>query len=151
LRRDQLPDLPVVDGANLRSIITSALRVVHDQRLESEVSARLEDSLSIDALWTYPLAPVHGDLGLEHIIVDNGGEVSGIIDWSDVRMDDRAVDLAGIAKTAGLETAMMVASRLDENVRDDSWFVKRVALRADWAQLLAIVHQMRGLNLGSSR
>lgn len=36
---------------------------------------------------------VHGDLGPEHVLVD-GGRLSGVIDWGDVRLMDPAIDLA---------------------------------------------------------
>lgn len=37
---------------------------------------------------------VHGDLYAAHLICDESGEFSGVIDWGDVHLGDRAVDLS---------------------------------------------------------
>jgi len=37
---------------------------------------------------------VHGDLHMRHVLLDEGGEVSGIIDWGDVALGDPAIDLS---------------------------------------------------------
>ena len=44
---------------------------------------------------TFSFAPVfiHGDLGPEHLLVD-GSRLSGVIDWSDARIGDPAIDFA---------------------------------------------------------
>jgi aminoglycoside phosphotransferase (APT) family kinase protein len=44
-----------------------------------------------------PAAPpvlVHGDLHVRHLLLDDAGEASGVIDWGDVCLGDPAVDLA---------------------------------------------------------
>ncbi|WP_432849039.1 phosphotransferase [Amycolatopsis sp. CA-161197] len=48
----------------------------------------------LDEIRAFPVdAVVHADLGPEHVLVDKG-QVSGVIDWSDLCVDDRARDLA---------------------------------------------------------
>ncbi len=37
---------------------------------------------------------VHGDLYARHLLVDGEGHLTGVIDWGDVHLGDRAVDLA---------------------------------------------------------
>lgn len=37
---------------------------------------------------------VHGDLHVRNVLVDEGGGLSGVIDWGDVHLGDAAVDLA---------------------------------------------------------
>lgn len=37
---------------------------------------------------------VHGDLYGRHLLVDDAGEIGGVIDWGDVHVGDRAVDLS---------------------------------------------------------
>ena len=44
------------------------------------------------AEWTPVL--VHADLDTRHILVDDGGQITGIIDWGDVHVGHRAIDLA---------------------------------------------------------
>jgi aminoglycoside phosphotransferase (APT) family kinase protein len=47
-----------------------------------------------DALWRLAPCLVHGDLGLQHVLVDERGDLSGVIDWSDVEVGDPAWDFA---------------------------------------------------------
>ncbi|MGW4482623.1 aminoglycoside phosphotransferase family protein [Amycolatopsis sp. NPDC004368] len=48
----------------------------------------------LDEVRGFPVdAVVHADLGPEHVLV-NEDQISGVIDWSDVCLDDRARDLA---------------------------------------------------------
>jgi len=37
---------------------------------------------------------VHGDLHVRHLLVDEGGALTGVIDWGDVCRADRAADLS---------------------------------------------------------
>lgn len=37
---------------------------------------------------------VHGDLGGRHLLMDDAGRVTGVIDWGDVHLGDPAVDLS---------------------------------------------------------
>jgi aminoglycoside phosphotransferase (APT) family kinase protein len=41
-----------------------------------------------------PLAIVHGDLYARHVLIDDDGALSGVIDWGDVHLGDPAIDLA---------------------------------------------------------
>ncbi len=40
-----------------------------------------------------PVAVVHGDLHFRHLLVDDAGALSGVIDWGDLNSGDPAVDL----------------------------------------------------------
>jgi aminoglycoside phosphotransferase (APT) family kinase protein len=80
------------------------------------------------------LAMTHADLGPEHILVVDD-HVTGIIDWSDARVGDPALDLAwslhgapaGMAE--GVATAYVVTPDLRDRARD--WY-----LLAPWHQAL---------------
>jgi len=41
-----------------------------------------------------PAVVVHGDLYARHLLVDDAGALAGIIDWGDIHLGDRALDLA---------------------------------------------------------
>jgi aminoglycoside phosphotransferase (APT) family kinase protein len=45
-----------------------------------------------------PLEPVftHGDLQCEHVLVDDDGEITGVIDWGDAGLGDRTYDVASL-------------------------------------------------------
>jgi macrolide phosphotransferase len=51
--------------------------------------------------WPEATVPVHGDLYAGHAMVDPEGRVTGIIDWTEARIGDPAVDLAGHIKAFG--------------------------------------------------
>jgi aminoglycoside phosphotransferase (APT) family kinase protein len=59
-------------------------------RLERDWSAFVDD----DVLWRLAPCLVHADLGLEHILVDDHGDLAGVIDWSDAAVGDPAWDFA---------------------------------------------------------
>ncbi|WP_102125907.1 phosphotransferase [Deinococcus planocerae] len=44
---------------------------------------------------------IHGDLAAEHVLLDEGGNVTGVIDWSDAALGDPARDLSGLLHWGG--------------------------------------------------
>jgi aminoglycoside phosphotransferase (APT) family kinase protein len=70
---------------------------------------------------------VHGDLGPEHVLVRDG-RVAGVIDWSDARVGDPALDFAwclhGTSKAAA--DAIAQSYRLDSATRERSLFYRRL-------------------------
>ncbi len=73
-----------------------------EQRLRALANAgHLDDPEPLIALLHAPLASagvrrriVHGDLYARHVLVDDTGTLTGIIDWGDVHFGDPALDLA---------------------------------------------------------
>jgi hypothetical protein len=69
--------------------------------LDSEIDHRCGRFLN-DPTWSPGDTPgpdrlIHANLTAEHILLDPGsGDITGIIDWSDMRIDDIAFDLAGL-------------------------------------------------------
>ena len=61
---------------------------VHAQRRE-----RWQRWLADDASWPDFCVPVHGDLYVGHVLVDATERVSAMIDWSECRVDDPAIDM----------------------------------------------------------
>ena len=59
-------------------------------RVEHDWSTFVDD----DHHWRLAPCLVHADLGLEHILVDERGDLAGVIDWSDVEVGDPAWDFA---------------------------------------------------------
>jgi aminoglycoside 2''-phosphotransferase len=47
-----------------------------------------------DAIWRLAPCLVHADLGLEHVLVDERGDLTGVLDWSRVEVGDPAWDFA---------------------------------------------------------
>jgi aminoglycoside phosphotransferase (APT) family kinase protein len=70
---------------------------------------------------------LHADFGPEHVLCRDGGVV-GVIDWSDVRVGDAALDLAWCLNGTPPEVADAVARtyRADDAVRERSHFYHRL-------------------------
>lgn len=62
---------------------------VHEKRLE-----RWQRWLDDDSSWPDFTVVVHGDLYVGHVLVDKAERVTGMIDWSESRVDDPTIDMA---------------------------------------------------------
>jgi aminoglycoside phosphotransferase (APT) family kinase protein len=83
-------------------------RLVRDGHCEPDpaVEALLAEGDRIGP-YTGPVSIAHGDLHIRHLLVDENGHAAGVIDWGDLCVADRSVDLslayggfAGPARTA---------------------------------------------------
>jgi aminoglycoside phosphotransferase (APT) family kinase protein len=77
---------------------------------------------------------LHADLGPEHVLCRNG-RVVGVIDWSDARVGDAALDFAWCLNGTPSETADAVARTygVDADVRERSLFYHRLG---PWYEVL---------------
>ena len=69
--------------------------------IDPDEAASLTRYLGAPAAARYVPSLVHGDLAAEHVLLDADGTVSGVIDWSDAMIGDRALDLAGLLHWGG--------------------------------------------------
>lgn len=60
--------------------------------------------LSDDSYWPPVTVVVHGDLYVGHVMVQPDGRVVGMIDWTEARLGDPAIDLIGHIKGFGPES-----------------------------------------------
>ncbi|HEY8601141.1 MAG TPA: phosphotransferase [Thermomicrobiales bacterium] len=81
-----------------------------------------------------PIALLHHDLALEHLlVVPEGARLTGVIDWGDIALGDPALDFVGIAgacSVATLDTLLTAYGPVDEG------FQRRIA----WYGWLAPFH-----------
>ena len=75
----------------------------------------------------------HNDLGDEHLIVDDGGRLVGVIDWSDAVLGDPARDLALVL----LDLGPAAAARIVRRIGTGSGVDPDLAERARWWGLRA--------------
>ena len=61
-----------------------------DTALVLRIAEELAQTPSSDA----PLCWVHGDLYARHLLLDDHKKLCGVIDWGDVHLGDRALDLS---------------------------------------------------------
>lgn len=107
-------------------LLTTLERLLHRvvPMLPEDLRAKGADLLRYVALPT-PTTLVHGDLGPHHVLYD-GGRITGVIDWSDARVGDPALDLAWVLYGTSEEFAESLATTYgatdDELVRALAWY-----------------------------
>ena len=79
----------------------------------------------------------HNDLGIEHVMVDASGTATGVIDWTDAALVDRAYDFGLLYRDLGPDalTAALAAYPLtdDQDVAERARFYARCSLFEDLA------------------
>jgi aminoglycoside phosphotransferase (APT) family kinase protein len=76
----------------------------------------------------HPLVFSHNDLGIEHVLVDESGTVTGIIDWSDAALVDPACDYALLFRDLGPAALDVVSAAAAKNA--DPALLERVTFFA---------------------
>jgi aminoglycoside phosphotransferase (APT) family kinase protein len=56
--------------------------------------AMLRAFLDDDALWSFAPCLTHNDLGPEHVLVGDGGDLIGVLDWEETAVGDPVADFA---------------------------------------------------------
>jgi len=109
--------------------------------LESDERRRAEEMFArqLGAPPDYAIGLVHGDLGPEHILCSDEG-VSGVIDWTDARVGDPALDFAWLLHALGtafgdalLEAYVYAGGSVDPLFRDRALYFHRLG---PWHEVL---------------
>ncbi|MEV5536341.1 aminoglycoside phosphotransferase family protein [Saccharopolyspora shandongensis] len=92
----------------VREAVAAADRLAAQDRLREEC-----DPHRLDLPVGVPQARVllHADLKGEHLLVDESGAISGVLDWTDAEIGDPATDVAGLAISVGAPAAVRIAER----------------------------------------
>lgn len=77
--------------------------------------ARWQRWLEDDAAWPTALALVHGDLHPGHMLVDDGGRLIGILDWTEAKVTDPSVDFAMVHGCFGAEATAELVRRFERS------------------------------------
>ncbi len=98
-----------------------------EERLQSKCTGIFEDFLERDDYFTFEPVVIHGDLAPDaHILWDPETEdITGIVDWGDMRIGDPALDFTGIISDCGPDFALMVYSHY--GFCNDPTFMDRAA------------------------
>jgi GTPase len=122
-----LAALQSIDPALVRNAGIPRRTMARTRQHEAEVMARARDHLSpSDALWDRwqrwladddlwreegALALVHGDLHPGHLLLDDSGRLIGVLDWTEAKYTDAAMDLAMFHGCFGQEALVDLLSR----------------------------------------
>jgi aminoglycoside phosphotransferase (APT) family kinase protein len=108
------------------------------KHLSAEQERRVHRFLDEPAPPTRTLAVAqHNDLGAEHILVDDQGELSGIIDWTDAALTDPARDIGSIYRDFGPDAAAFVGEALNGPLTEDEARRVRFHARCRWLEDVA--------------
>jgi aminoglycoside phosphotransferase (APT) family kinase protein len=103
--------VPEPAWAAAQAAFAAALRARVFPLLSTDERSRAERMLEgfLALGFEFRSALVHGDLGAEHVLVDEAGELA-VIDWSDARIGDPALDFAWLLHGLGREFADALAA-----------------------------------------
>jgi macrolide phosphotransferase len=112
----------------------------------------LRVGLADDGLWEFTAVPTHGDLMPKHVLVaDDRPRLTGLLDWTDARYDDPAIDLAGVHQFLGEAACASLCEAYLGQTDPGKRFNDRVRFRAAWAYVLeAYATPMPGCQKSSS-
>jgi macrolide phosphotransferase len=117
---------------------------VHEKRL-----VRWKRWLDDDSSWPDFSVVVHGDLYVGHVLVDGSERVTGVIDWSECRVDDPSIDMSShlmVFGEAGLSKFLAAYERAGGRV----W--PRVAHHvAERLALAPVAYALFGLESGNEQ
>ncbi|MDC0674979.1 macrolide 2'-phosphotransferase [Nannocystis radixulma] len=87
--------VPVSTSAAMRARLAEAMAATREVLQPSvRVWARWQRWLHSDALWPAHTALAHGDLHPGHMLLAADARLIGVLDWTEARVDDPALDLA---------------------------------------------------------
>ena len=79
-------------------------RVRRELGIHAALDQRLQAWLKNDALWPNHSVFTHGDLYAGHILVDENAHPTAVIDWTEARYSDPAIDFVGHLNVFGMES-----------------------------------------------
>ena len=110
----------MIEGARTEAL--AGLDLVRQEAPDAPLDrwgAYIEAGLNEAVMRAWTPRVVHNDLAAEHVLCDPiAGAVTGVIDWSDVAIGDRAADFAGMYHWGGEDLTAAVLSHYGERVDD---------------------------------
>lgn len=96
-----------------RRAAESARRLATRGEIHDDLVVRLPQLTEVAPCTRPARVLTHGDLKGEHILVDENGAVSDVLDWTDAEIGDPATDIAGLAIAVGAAAATRSARAAD--------------------------------------
>ena len=123
---------------NVRARLAELDRVVESRKIKQPLLQRWFDALEDANLFRYQPTVVHGNLKVDSVLTE-GGQVVGIVDWSALRVDDPAYDVAFAFELANADDSYSVLLQYEALGKADSNIRQRTVLYAElvWVRYLA--------------
>ncbi|MEX2211812.1 MAG: phosphotransferase [Gaiellaceae bacterium] len=93
--------------------------------LGPDAEALVEEFLGDGANFAFEPALIHADLGPEHLLAE-GDELTGVIDWGDVRIGDPALDFAWLLQQPFADAVLGAYGDHDRGLRSRASFYHRL-------------------------
>lgn len=114
------------------------------EEIERKVRNLWESFLNSEVYFRFNPVFIHGDLGVEHILIDPvSGRLAGVIDWGDACIGDPALDFTGLLVSCGADFVAQVMESYTKPV--DASFWERMAFYRD---ILPFHQMLYGRNIG---
>ena len=90
IRAKEVREAVAIELESFRARVLPLLEPQEARRFDARFTAFLAD----DELWRFAPCLLHGDIGPEHVLVSDDGDLVGVLDWEDLSVGDPAGDFA---------------------------------------------------------
>jgi aminoglycoside 2''-phosphotransferase len=90
IRAKEVREADAVELDVFRARVLPLLEPAETRRFDARFTAYLAD----DDLWRFAPCLLHGDIGPEHVLVSEDGDLVGVLDWEDLAVGDPVGDFA---------------------------------------------------------
>jgi len=90
IRAKEVREAAAVELESFRARVLQLLEPQEARRFDARFTTFLAD----DELWRFAPCLLHGDIGPEHVLVSDDGDLVGVLDWEDLSVGDPAGDFA---------------------------------------------------------
>lgn len=123
---------------NVRARLAELDRVVESRKIKQPLLQRWFDALEDANLFRYQPTVIHGNLTSDCVLTENA-QVTGIVDWSAIRVDDPAYDLSFVFELANIDDSYSALLQYEALGKSDSNIRQRAVLYSElvWVRYLA--------------
>lgn len=129
----QAASVPAKDVAKTREHLASAMTATREALSPSDsLWERWQTWLADDSLWPNHLALTHGDLHPGHMLLDDAGRLTGVLDWTEAKLSDPALDFGMFFGCFGKEALDKLIVAFEE-AGGETWPKLAEHAEAHWA------------------
>ena len=123
---------------NVRARLAELDRVVETRKIKQPLLQRWFDALEDANLFRYQPTVIHGNLTSDSVLTE-GTQVVGVVDWSALRVDDPAYDVAFVFELANPEDSYSALLQYEALGKSDPNIRQRTVLYSElvWVRYLA--------------